>query len=378
MNQDMFAAGLMRGEIDAQSFIDQITTHESFFLRHKRSMELAVERVVRPLIKKGIKPRILSAPCAQGEEPYAMAMLLQDRGINPSQVEITGVDIAENAIKQAKSGLYMDYSVRKAPQSFINGHFKRMADGKLQVHPAVKKAVKFIRINLLTQADAFLVQGFHIIFCHNLLIYFDDKARLNLLTILDRLLHHDGWLFVDATEAPYVHPVFKKQEGQGFTKKNKNYKSQAKPLSSIPVKKQQFPQYNKTISSSAITKDKNICGTNAGDKYLRAGEAYREKLFDESIGLYEQLIKNHPLWIARARLGKAKILLDCGEKMAAMEEADLVLNGAGNYTLDNNDRLDAHIIMAIVLKDKRMISNMEAHKKQIEILSPNHELLRIL
>lgn len=145
MNQDMFAAGVMRGEIDAQSFVDQITTHESFFLRHKRSMELAIERVVRPLIKKGIKPRILCAPCAQGEEPYAMAMLLQDRGINPSQVEITGVDIAKNVIKQAKSGLYMDYSVRNAPQSFINWHFKRMADGKLQVHPAVKKAVKFIR-----------------------------------------------------------------------------------------------------------------------------------------------------------------------------------------------------------------------------------------
>ncbi|MBT7307862.1 MAG: hypothetical protein HN842_06565, partial [Gammaproteobacteria bacterium] len=98
------------------------------------------------------------------------------------------------------------------------------------------------------------------------------------------------------------------------------------------------------------------------------------------IRLYDQLIDNHPLWGSWARLGKAKVLIDSGAEMEALEEAEAALSNkkmvAGVYLTRENEA-DAHAVIALVLMNKGMSAQMSDHLRQVRRLNPEHEVLRL-
>jgi len=374
LSEAEYIVRLIRGNINSQPFIDAITTHESFFLRHKKNMTAAIEHVIQPLLKKGVRPRVLSAPCAQGEEPYSFAMLLQEHGISPAQVEITGVDIAESSIQQAKQGRYRKYALRQAPNHFIQTHFSQQSNS-YSIYPKIRNSVMFIQMNLLSQADSLLTPGYHLIFSHNMLIYFDQPTCNKMIRIFSRLLDNNGLLFVDAVETSEVSTLMKKAQVRDACAFQKGIASHSQQPQNQSTKTPSLRNNPASVSTTTVTH------SSPEVKRDSAEQAYQGKRFDEAIRLYDQLVDQHPAWACWAHAGKARVLVDSGDDLEALEEAERALSGCQNTNslyLPNKDRADAHAIIALVLNKKGIKAGQKEHLDQVQQLNPKHPTLQLI
>jgi chemotaxis protein methyltransferase WspC len=147
--------------------------------------------------------RILSVPCASGEEPYSLAMCLLDAGVEQERFQIDAVDISQNALLRAARGIYGKNSFRGQELTFRDRHFAEVKDG-FALSAIVRQQVNFQRDNVLD--DGFMADNppYDFIFCRNLLIYFDRATQVLTLAKLHRLLSADGMLFVGPAELPLV------------------------------------------------------------------------------------------------------------------------------------------------------------------------------
>ncbi len=188
----------------AQEFTDlveTVTIPETWFFRTHQSFT-ALEGVAKhewlPAHSNDVL-HILSVPCSTGEEPYSIAMTLLDCGFQPAQFIIDAVDINARNLLIARDALYTRNSFRNQDLSFRDRHFKKSGNA-YQLVDRVRHAVNFINANLL---DASFMPGDHhydIIFCRNLLIYFDRPTQDRAISVLDRLLAQSGVLFLGHAE----------------------------------------------------------------------------------------------------------------------------------------------------------------------------------
>jgi chemotaxis protein methyltransferase CheR len=129
--------------------------------------------------KSGAGPlRIWVLPSSSGEEPYSIAICLLERwaGIHQHDVEIISSDIDTQILGQARRGLYSDRSVSQLPQAYRQKYFTSTPEGH-QICEELRSAVEFTRVNLAESADTRPYRNFDVVFCRNLLIYFDDLSR---------------------------------------------------------------------------------------------------------------------------------------------------------------------------------------------------------
>lgn len=147
--------------------------------------------------------RVLSLPCASGEEPYSLAMALLDAGVPSPTFVIDAADISANALARAERAVYGNNSFRGPELGFRDRHFLPTKDG-YALSSLVRHRVNFERGNLLD--DRFLAESvpYDFIFCRNLLIYFDRATQILVLAKLHQLLADDGVLFVGSAELPLV------------------------------------------------------------------------------------------------------------------------------------------------------------------------------
>jgi len=147
--------------------------------------------------------RVLSVPCSSGEEPYSLAMALLDAQVPPHRFSIQAVDISVHALDRAKRAVYGKNSFRGKEMDFRTRHFIHTKEGYV-LGPQVRECVQFFRENLLD--GNFLVghAPYDVIFCRNLLIYFDRTTQILALDKLHRLLSPQGTLFVGPAELPLV------------------------------------------------------------------------------------------------------------------------------------------------------------------------------
>jgi len=143
--------------------------------------------------------RLLSLPCSSGEEPYSMAMALLDAGFPIERLDIEAIDISEQALARARRGRYGSNSFRGRDLAFRERHFEPVADG-WQLSEAVREQVRFRWGNVLDIA-CLPGEAIHdVIFCRNLLIYFDQDTQVNAVGVLARLLRPEGLIFVGPAE----------------------------------------------------------------------------------------------------------------------------------------------------------------------------------
>ncbi|MGM0533143.1 MAG: CheR family methyltransferase [Campylobacterota bacterium] len=175
---------LMRGpETDLKDkLIDVLTTNETYFFREM----VQIEDLARKVKAKGSPVRILSAPCASGEEPYTIAMTLLEAGISPSRFEITAIDISRYAIEFAKKGCYRPKSLRKTPAPIEAKYFTTRDELKC-LQPLVKDTVTFQVANVFDPAFKQLGK-FDYIFSRNMLIYFDHPTKKKVKALLESML----------------------------------------------------------------------------------------------------------------------------------------------------------------------------------------------
>ena len=185
---------------ELQELIEAVVVPETWFFRDPASF-VALARLVRdegsPRRAQGVL-RLLSVPCSTGEEPYSMAMVLLDAGFPASALRIDAVDISMRALARAQAAVYGRNSFRGSDLAFRDRHFVATAGGHRPAD-AVRRLVQFRQGNLLEG----LVAGtelYDVIFCRNVLIYFDRPTQDRALAVLNRLLTPGGWLFVGPSE----------------------------------------------------------------------------------------------------------------------------------------------------------------------------------
>ena len=124
--------------------------------------------------------RIWSAGCSTGEEPYTLAMNMleeTERLLKGWTVEILATDLNDRSIETAKAGIYGDYALRNTSDLYRQKYFSIVEEKKLQVRPEVKKLITFSRLNLQDDSKMLFMKGIDLIFCCNVLIYFDAASK---------------------------------------------------------------------------------------------------------------------------------------------------------------------------------------------------------
>jgi chemotaxis protein methyltransferase WspC len=194
---------LLRNSLtELQELIEVVIVPETWFFRDREAF-VTLARVAQ---EDGLSShaaatlRLLSLPCSSGEEPYSMAMALLDAGLPPSRFRIDAVDISGQMLRRASSAVYGKNSFRSNDLAFRDRHFEKTAQG-YQLSDAVRRYVHFQRGNLF-DAD-FLPERdvYDVIFCRNLLIYFNQPDQERAVYVLHRLLKRGGTLFVAPSEA---------------------------------------------------------------------------------------------------------------------------------------------------------------------------------
>ncbi len=193
---------------------EAMTTNESFFFRDGRPFEILEKEVLPRLVEThaGKCLRIWSAACSTGQEAYSIAMILKDMRTRFAgwRIEIVGTDISNEVLEKAKAGLYTQFEVQRGlPIQMLMRNFKQVSE-LWQIDGALRAMVQYREFNLL---DDFRALGtFDVIFCRNVLIYFDPPTKAMVLEKMCRALAPDGCLFLGAAETVLgisndLHPV---------------------------------------------------------------------------------------------------------------------------------------------------------------------------
>jgi chemotaxis protein methyltransferase CheR len=183
--------------------VEAMTTNETFFFRDKTPFDNFRQTVLPALLstrRASHTIRIWCAAASTGQEPYSLAMLLKEMQgeIGNWQIEILATDIAGDVLEKARAGLYSQFEVQRGlPIQLLIKYFTQVGD-MWQVAPELRAMVKFKQVNLLTD---FCVLGvFDVIFCRNVLIYFDQETKISVLNRLRRAVTADGYLTLGAAE----------------------------------------------------------------------------------------------------------------------------------------------------------------------------------
>ncbi len=166
---------------ELQVLTNLMTVNETYFFREEYQFKCLVNSILPNLVackRDQSALRIWVIPSSSGEEPYSIAIYLLERwaDIHHYDVEIIASDIDTTILAQAKRGLYSDRSVSQLPPAYLQKYFRKTRDGH-QISDDLRSAVEFTRVNLSAPADTRPYRNFDVVFCRNLLIYFDDLSR---------------------------------------------------------------------------------------------------------------------------------------------------------------------------------------------------------
>jgi chemotaxis protein methyltransferase CheR len=193
--------------IELKHFFAKITTNETSFFRDTKQLEVFENHVLKEVLKQhdasGNKSlHIWSAGCSSGEEPYTLGIMLHEAlrmSIIGWKIQITANDLSPDMIAKARSGLYGDYALRTIPKEIVGRYFIKENEG-YRIHPKVQKLVSLGLINLNDKPAIKRVPRSHIIFCRNVIIYFDDAVKKKLIANFYDNLLPGGYLVLGHSE----------------------------------------------------------------------------------------------------------------------------------------------------------------------------------
>jgi len=180
---------------------DAITTNETYFFREPQQLTVCVDTIIPQIMeqKKARDIKLWSSASSTGEEAYTLAMMLLEKK-SCSRVEVLGSDISNEVLEAAKKAVYGSYSVRNVPPPFLAKYF-RSNGWTHELDMSVKSLVRFMNINLIDAGKMRTVQGMDLVFCRNVLIYFDDKAKQKVVSLLYDSLRPGGFLIIGSAES---------------------------------------------------------------------------------------------------------------------------------------------------------------------------------
>jgi len=190
------------------ALLNEITIGETCFFRNQQQLDSLRDVVIPKILQAKANSclrrlRIWSAGCSTGEEPYSLSMLLLEEAnglLQDWNVEIVATDINERSLAYAKNAVYGSYSTRNLAPHYRQKYFVPVGD-QLQVHPIVRRNVSFIRINLSDNERVTAMKSVDLIFCCNVLIYFDLASKSRVIQHFHSNLQPYGYLFLGRSES---------------------------------------------------------------------------------------------------------------------------------------------------------------------------------
>jgi len=182
--------------------VDAMNTNETFFFRDKTPFDIFEQSILPELVarKRGGTIKVWCAAASTGQEPYSLAMIAEAMGpkLGGCKLEIVGTDISERCLEKAKAGIYTQFEVQRGlPVQMLLKHFKKDGDA-WKIDDRLKANIRYRPMNLCLGAKRF--GKFDVIFCRNVLIYFDQATKARVLDQVARRLPPDGVLFLGGAE----------------------------------------------------------------------------------------------------------------------------------------------------------------------------------
>jgi len=190
---------------ELQQLTNLMTVNETYFFREEYQFKCLVNSILPDIVKGKFDNnpiRIWVIPSSSGEEPYSIALYLLEywAGINNWDIEIISSDIDTKILAQARQGLYSARSVQQLPAKLLMQYFQKTTAG-YQISEELRQSVEFTRVNLSERADTRAYRNFDVIFCRNLLIYFDDVSRKSAAETFYDALKPGGYICLGHSES---------------------------------------------------------------------------------------------------------------------------------------------------------------------------------
>lgn len=187
------------GKTELDVALELITTNETYFFREQKHFDY-LEKIILPNFKQGKKLRIWSAAASTGEEPYSIAMLLEDKCQGLWELECS--DVNNTVLEQARRGIYPDARIRNIPQDYLHRFCRKGVgpqEGYVRVTQDLRNMVNFFALNL--HNDFPDIGKFDVVFLRNVLIYFEGDIKEQVLARIAKVLNPNGILFVGHSES---------------------------------------------------------------------------------------------------------------------------------------------------------------------------------
>lgn len=191
---------------EREALINAFTINETYFYREDHQLA-ALSRQILPEIIRSKQPgdlvRIWSMPCSTGEEPYSIAIWLLESWplVDAYNIEIVGSDVDTAALRLACEGRYAARSLGRLPADVIERYFEPEEGHRRKIIDDLRESVKFVPANLMDRASLARMGRFDVILCRNLLIYFDDEARLVATDNIHQSLEDGGFVCLGHSES---------------------------------------------------------------------------------------------------------------------------------------------------------------------------------
>ena len=206
----------LRGETqgEVEQLINAFTINETYFYREDHQLECLARDLLPERVrgKRTDQPlRIWSVPCSSGEEPYSIAMWLLENWpqVDTYDIEIVGSDIDTQVLEAAATGIYGKRALMRLSAALIDKYFRRLDEHRWQILDDLRQSVQFSRVNLMETRETRPQGRFDVIFCRNVLIYFDEESRRLAAENLFESLLPGGYICLGHTESmSRISPLF--------------------------------------------------------------------------------------------------------------------------------------------------------------------------
>jgi chemotaxis protein methyltransferase CheR len=193
-----------RAESEFDQIFDLITTNETYFFREPAQLAAFTEEIVPELLAtRPLKRiRIWSAGCSSGEEPYSIAMLLQEGGwYGKGSFEIFASDLNQSVLHKARRGVYRENAFRATSPALREKYFTKELDGSWKISDDIRNRVSFGRLNIYDEGRVALLGALDVVFCRNVIIYFDDASKKIVINNFYNRLVEGGYLLLGHSES---------------------------------------------------------------------------------------------------------------------------------------------------------------------------------
>jgi len=351
---------------EQRELIQATLVHESWFFRDPAAFT-CMRNQVRVLGEKGriwaLQPfRVLSLPCAAGEEAYSIAMELTDAGLEPREFRVEAADISAEAVARAREAVFREGSVRGAKLEKLERYLQRN-EGEVRVVERIRAVVTFRVENAMQPEGLKRLPTFDAIFCRNMLVYFTDAAKTVVIDHLIGLMRPEGILYFGHADVDtrLSQKLTKTEDRGAFAYRLLRTLGEVKPAPSMTVN---LAPAEKTERTERTEETKGTEVIEKTDEFLVASRLADAGRNGEALLVLDRLVRMQPLHAGA--WGLRGVLL---QEKGAAREAEVSLRKA-LYVVPNDE--DALLHLALLLEDQGRLEEAGRLRRRLKRSSPSH------